>query len=248
MVIGMGEILISIVCESVKLQDSQLDLEVSAYENAEIIRSKIGFQSSIGENSIIKECSIENNVVINRRNYINNTTIGAFTYTGLNTIINFSMIGKFCSIARNVDIGGFDHDYTHASMMPKFRLIQGMQGGGVLQKTPIMGEHNKIGNDVWISAGAIILNKANIGDGAVVGAGAVVTKDVPEYAIVAGVPAKIIAYRFSENIVCELLDIAWWNWPQDIILENSDLLIDQEVCTESIKRLREVKFNRNEEC
>lgn len=242
MVIGMEGIYISKIAKSVKMQDSLFEDEVSAYDYAEIVKSKLGYRTSIGENSVIKECTFENNVVINRRNYINNTTIGAFSYTGINTIINFSVIGKFCSIARNVDIGGFDHEYTHISMMPLFRLIQGVQGGGTLQTTPSMGKHNTIGNDVWISAGAIILNKADIGDGAVVGAGAVVTKDVPPYAIVTGIPAKIVAYRFSEDIIDELLDIAWWNWSQKIILENSDLLINNEVNKETIKKMREISL------
>ena len=68
-----------------------------------------------------------------------------------------------------------------------------------------------IGNDVWIGKRAIIKAGVKIGDGAVVGAGAVVTKDVPPYAIVAGVPAKIIKYRFDEDTIAQLLKTKWWN-------------------------------------
>lgn len=75
----------------------------------------------------------------------------------------------------------------------------------------------RIGNDVWIGDNVIIKNGVKIGDGAVVGLGAVVTKDVPPYAVVAGVPAKIIKYRFSDEIISELLELEWWNLEEDVI-------------------------------
>jgi virginiamycin A acetyltransferase len=79
-----------------------------------------------------------------------------------------------------------------------------------------------IGNDVTVGANAIILPGVRIGDGAVVGAGAIVTTDVPPYAIVAGVPAKIIRYRYSSEQIEKLLRIAWWNWDEDKIFRNMD--------------------------
>jgi len=77
-----------------------------------------------------------------------------------------------------------------------------------------------IGNDVWIGANAIILQGVTIGDGAIVAAGAVVTKDVPPYAIVGGVPAKVIKYRFPDSTIVKLLEIKWWDKPEEWILEN----------------------------
>lgn len=77
-----------------------------------------------------------------------------------------------------------------------------------------------IGNDVWIGANVVILPGVKVGDGAIVAAGAVVTKDVAEYAIVGGVPAKLIRYRFSENVIQKLLEIKWWNWPHEKIEEH----------------------------
>ncbi len=75
-----------------------------------------------------------------------------------------------------------------------------------------------IGNDVWIGLNAIILpNAGRIGDGAIIGAGAVVTKDVPDYAIVVGVPAKVIAFRFQKHEIDWLMKIKWWNWPMNDI-------------------------------
>lgn len=86
-----------------------------------------------------------------------------------------------------------------------------------------------IGHDVWIGARAVITSGVNIGSGAVIAAGAIVTKDVPPYAIVGGNPAKIIRYRFSEDIIEKLLDIAWWNWSEDILRERLPTLMQDDI-------------------
>ncbi|MBB5887996.1 CatB-related O-acetyltransferase [Lactovum miscens] len=79
----------------------------------------------------------------------------------------------------------------------------------------------EIGNDCWLGLGVKILNSIKIGDGAVIAAGAVVTKDVPPYAIVGGVPAKIIKYRFTEDLIEKLLKIKWWDWDINTIKERA---------------------------
>lgn len=86
----------------------------------------------------------------------------------------------------------------------------------------------QIGNDVWIGAYAVILPGVTIGDGAVIAAGAVVTKDVDDYSIVGGVPAQHIKYRFSEEIIRELKRIQWWNWERSKIEENIALFYEPE--------------------
>ncbi len=94
---------------------------------------------------------------------------------------------------------------------------------GVIPK----GERHKerritVGNDVWLGRNVIITNYANIGDGVIAAAGAIITKDVPDFAIVAGVPARILKYRFSPEEIRELKRIAWWNWEDDKIREYYD--------------------------
>lgn len=85
----------------------------------------------------------------------------------------------------------------------------------------------KIGNDVWLGKDVLITNGADIGNGVVAGAGAVITKDVPDYAVVAGVPARIIRYRYEEEEIEALNRIAWWNWPDEKIRENyEDFYLD----------------------
>ena len=81
-----------------------------------------------------------------------------------------------------------------------------------------------IGNDVWIGAKSTIMSGVKIGDGAIIGATATVSKDVPPYAIVVGNPAKIVKYRFTENQIESLMKIAWWNWTEDRIKTDAMLL------------------------
>lgn len=94
---------------------------------------------------------------------------------------------------------------------------------------PIQKETIRVGNDVWIGNGANILNNVIIGSGAVVGAMAVVTKDVPPYAIVVGNPARIKKFRFTEKQIAALLTIAWWDWPSEKIMENAELLFSDHI-------------------
>ena len=77
-----------------------------------------------------------------------------------------------------------------------------------------------IGNDVWIGYEAVIMQGVTIGDGATIGTRAVVTKDVPPYSIVGGVPARPIRKRFSDEVIAQLLEIKWWDWPDEKIKEN----------------------------
>lgn len=87
----------------------------------------------------------------------------------------------------------------------------------------------RIGNDVWIGHHATILSGVHIGNGAVIGAGALVAKDVPDYAIVGGVPAQIKRFRFSPQQIEALLKIQWWNWEEEKIKQNIDLLSSEQI-------------------
>ena len=227
--------------DSASVKESQIG-NVKLFRNVVINNSKIADGCSVGDDTTIERSVLENNVAINRRSYINDSFIGSFSYTGINTTMNWSKVGKFCSIARNVDIGGFDHDYRKVTTMPEFRLNQIMSGGGKIPQQVKHDEYCEIGNDVWIAANALVLHKVRISDGAVVGGGAVVTHDVPPYAIVAGVPARIIGYRCEKPLIEELLKIQWWNWPVEVIVENMDLLLKNDISKEVIEKLRNISF------
>ncbi|WP_097027907.1 CatB-related O-acetyltransferase [Clostridium peptidivorans] len=235
------------ISDNTIFEDNSVGSNFKAFRNAVIKNCFCGDNVSIGDDTTVVSCKFGDNIAINRRNYINNSEIGNFTYTGINTTINFSTIGKFCSIARNVDIGGFDHDYSKITTMPLFRFSQILAGGGNLVMQPKHEELCRIGNDVWIAAGAHILHKVTIGDGAIIGAGAVVTRDVEPYAIVAGVPARTIKYRFSEKHIEILQRIKWWDWPKDVIIENSEFLIHSEINDKTIEKLCQIAESINKE-
>lgn len=92
----------------------------------------------------------------------------------------------------------------------------------------------KIGNDVWIGYRAIIPVNVTVGDGAVIAAGAVVTKDVPPYAVVGGVPAKVIKYRFSQDVIEKLLDLRYWDRPDEEIKKNINLFQKEDLSIEDL--------------
>lgn len=132
------------------------------------------------------------------------------------------VIGKFCSIACGAKFifNSANHTLSSLSTYP-FPLF--FEEWGLEKKDVARAWDNKgdivVGNDVWIGYEAVILAGVTIGDGAVIGARAVVTKDVPPYTIVGGVPAKEIRKRFPEETVVALLEMKWWDWPRERIAE-----------------------------
>ena len=136
-------------------------------------------------------------------------------------------IGKFCSIACGAKFlfNSANHTMRSLSTYP-FPLF--FEEWDLDKKNIADSWDNKgdvvIGNDVWIGYEAVILAGVTIGDGAVIGARAVVTKDVSPYTIVGGVPAKPIRKRFSENVIAQLLELKWWNWPKERIIQNIEAI------------------------
>ena len=137
------------------------------------------------------------------------TTVGSYNYFGDNTMTLNAEIGNYCSIASNVKIGQGNHDLKCVSTSTHI-----YEPLNLIYKTAKPPQKTVIESDVWIAANACIVQGVRIGTGAVIGAGSVVTKDVPPYAIIAGVPAKIIRYRFDEDSIKMLLDSKWWDLPK----------------------------------
>lgn len=144
---------------------------------------------------------------------INHSHIGNYTYISRNALIQNSVIGNYCSIAHEVISGLGNHPLDLFSTSPIFYRKYNPLKITILEKESNFSDYNSItiGNDVWIGARAIILDGVNVGNGAVIAAGAVVTKDIPPYAIVAGIPAKIIRYRTNEINIRKYMDSEWWN-------------------------------------
>lgn len=133
------------------------------------------------------------------------------------------VIGKFCSIACGARflLNSANHSLTSLSTypFPLFFEEWGLERENVTHSWDNRGDI-LVGNDVWIGYEAVILSGVTIGDGAIIGARAVVTKDVEPYTVVGGVPAKPIKKRFSEETIAALLKMKWWDWPKDRILKN----------------------------
>ncbi len=158
-------------------------------------------------------------------------SIGAWTY-GLPRVPRGDdgttlRVGRFCSFASGVTIlTGCDHRADWISTYP-FHLL-----GGDTTRLPYASRSKGdvvIGHDVWVATDALILSGVTIGNGAVVAARSVVTKDVPPYAIVAGVPARVVKYRFDPGTIAALQSIAWWDWPIERIREAAPLLMSSNM-------------------
>ena len=133
-------------------------------------------------------------------------SIGYCTTLGRNNLLSGNItIGKYCQIGADVALHASDHPISYMTTYINKNLFN-----GDLKKFKI--EHKiLIGNDVWIGHNVIIVGNVTIGNGAILAAGAVITKDVPPYAIVAGLPAKVIKYRFSEQVRNEIDQLKWWD-------------------------------------
>ena len=144
-------------------------------------------------------------------------------------------IGKFCSIAMGVSFvtASANHRYDGFSAFP-FAIFEGMDPGRPSLQVPDFAP-TVVGNDCWFGRGAMILPGTTIGNGVIIGAGAVVGGTVPSYSIVFGNPARVSRMRFAPEVIAELESIAWWDWPIDKILAH-----EAEICGADIEALRAV--------
>lgn len=146
------------------------------------------------------------NSVPDRCNFSGNITIGKYTTLGYNNFFHGTIsVGKYCQIGADVAIHTTNHPISHLSTYINKNLFD-----GALAQLK-QSKKTTIGNDVWIGHGAIILGEVEIGNGAIIAAGSVVTKKVEPYSIVAGNPAREIRKRFSDKIILEIEGLQWWN-------------------------------------
>ena len=136
------------------------------------------------------------------------------------------IVGNYCSIGGTYLLGG-QHALDHVTTYP-LRINLGLEGAGRDGMPAPRGDIH-VGSDVWTGYGCSIPGGVTIGDGAIVATGAVVTKDVPPYAIVGGVPARVIGHRHTEEQREALLEIRWWDWPLERIREAVPLLASRDI-------------------
>lgn len=170
--------------------------------------------------------------------FVRKNRLGKHSYTGSYFTVSDTetSIGSFCSIADNVTLGTTFHPTDRLSTHP----FTYFEPGKLLENSPLYPFTYKkpviVGNDVWIGKHATIMDGIKIGDGAIIGTNAVVTKDVPPYAIVVGVPARILRYRFDKKTIRDLLRLKWWDLDDKIIVTLP--LSDVRAC---IKKLEEIR-------
>lgn len=179
--------------------------------------SELRGKVSVGANSIIHQAVLEGEISVGRNTTVNGPASEFYCLS------NPITIGSFCSIARGTSIQEYNHNWkAMTTYFIRFRIFNEKYGSDVVSKGPIV-----VGNDAWIGAQCVILSGVNIGDGAVVAANSVVTANVPPYAIVGGSPAKIIKYRFDQEMIKKLMIIKWWDWDYDKIKNNCELFLGE---------------------
>lgn len=203
--------------------------------------------NAVYPNEVIKSvCFIKN--VITRPNIL----VGEYTYYDDNTgpeqfehhvthhyefLGDKLIIGKFCAIAKGIEfvMNGANHRMSSVTTYP-FNIM----GGGWEKATPTLEElpfkgDTIVGNDVWIGQNVTVMPGVHIGDGAIIAANSVVTKDVPPYYIAGGNPCKILRKRFEDELIKYLLRLQWWNWSPEEIFKNLDAL-----CSADMNRIRQL--------
>ncbi len=191
--------------EPVLVKRPALSEEPAIHPTANVRQSQLGAWTAVGARTSISE-----------------STMGDYSYVVNDSSIIYSQIGKFCSIAAQTRINPGNHPLERVALH-HFTYRSKSYQLGPEDDTEFFNWRRShqvvLGNDVWVGHGATILPGVKIGTGAAIGAGAVVSNDVPDFAVAVGVPAKVIRFRFPEPVRAELLMLAWWDWNRDQLAE-----------------------------
>lgn len=220
--------------ESSIVKNTEIYQKVKIREKCRVIDSILSGTISINEEVNLKESSLKGIITVSKNCKLysvsikGNVSIDDFSSLwgpniSLNSNEQFIRIGKFCSIAKNTTFQTFNHN---TKKVTSYFIGQNLFNEKWENETVSKGDII-IKNDVWIGAHCVVLGGVVINDGAVVAANSVVTKDVPAYSIVAGSPAKVIGYRFDEEIIEKLKQIQWWDWPLNRIQEHKEFFCDE---------------------
>ncbi len=184
----------------------------------------------IGRNVILKQVRFERYVACGEGVRVNNSDLGTHTYLAPGCLINNTSLGKFCSVGAGVKTGLGIHPVSDfISTHPAFYSLRKQSGKTFIQQQRFQEEARiVIGHDVWIGANAVILDGVTIGNGAVIAAGAVVTKNIAPFEIVGGVPAKHIRFRFAPDEIKRIEETAWWNKDEDWLRLHANLFLKKE--------------------
>lgn len=185
--------------------------------------------------AILHDVTYDTAIAIKALAKLERATVGKCTYIGTLTAAYDCEIGKFCSIARECYIGGASHPANWVSTSPCFHIKNNATGVCYSENKYKWNKKTVIGNDVWLGIRTIVRGGVTIGDGAVIGAGSVVTKDVGPYEIWAGNPARYIRKRFDDETIRRLEEVKWWDFNDDMLREIGHLVPYPELFLEEVE-------------
>lgn len=220
---------------NVTVQHSTIGRQSTLDNGASILDSALGSAVFIGKQSTVRHSTLADHthleahvllhnsslqpfVLLHPHTTLHNSHIQSYSYIGQYGALENTTVGKFCSIAQGFICAPGNHPTHMLSTSPAFYLAVRACGITFATEDAYVGHQPcSIGNDVWVGANVFIKAGTTIGDGAIIAAGSVVVKDVPPYAIVAGVPAKVLRKRYSEQDITALLHLRWWDWPEEML-------------------------------
>ena len=178
---------------------------------------RLGVEPMIHATAQVRDSSFGRYCEVGARTKVAECRFGDCSYIVADADIIYATVGKFCSIAAHTRINPGNHPLERVALN-HFTYRSSAYGLGEDDAAFFQwrrDHHVTLGHDVWIGHGAIVLPGVSIGNGAAIGAGAVVSRDVAPYAIVVGVPGRVLRYRFAPEIIAALERIAWWDWSHD---------------------------------
>lgn len=187
----------------------------------------IGANGLIGEGCQLRGVSLGRYTEVGPGNVFEDVSLGDWSYTGQHCILQNVEVGKFANIAAMVRIGPTNHPVDRPTLH-HITYRRRMYGLAERDDEELFRRRRervaRIGHDTWIGHGAIVMPGVSMGDGSVLGSGAVLTRDLPPYAIAVGVPARVLRPRFDPETAAALAEIAWWDWDYERIKRHLEAL------------------------
>jgi acetyltransferase-like isoleucine patch superfamily enzyme len=210
--------------------DTTLGADVKIERDCYVFDSTLGDRVHVQEGCSIFRALMERQVVIYPRTWLSEVRFGSFSYVNEQSLMRSVEVGRFTSIGPHFLCGYGEHPSHLVSTSPVFYSTRNQCGTSFADRDHFAeASATSIGHDVWVGTRVFVRDGVRIGNGAIIAAGAVVVRDVPDYAIVGGVPARVIRFRFSDEAIREMLEIEWWNWSEDKLRAAQAMFVRDDV-------------------